>query len=82
MQGEHLYIHFLLLTAQLLVSCVSPIYLLDEFISLLQLLTKELRMLGESKILPFLLLVLIKEGGGGTEFRISLCKSRGGELLF
>ena len=39
-------------------------------------------MLGESKILPFLLLVLIKEGGGGTEFRISLCKFRGGKLLF
>ena len=39
-------------------------------------------MLGESKILSVLLLVLIKEGGGGTEFRIFLCKSRGGSSSF
>ena len=50
-QREHLFMKLLWATAQLLVSWVNPIYLVDEFISLLQRLPKGMRMLGESKIL-------------------------------
>ena len=45
-------------SAQFLVSDISPIYLVDEFVSLLQVLPKEIRMLVESKILYFLFLVV------------------------
>ena len=38
---------------QTIILMCSPIYLLDEFISLLQVLPKEMRMLGEFKILSF-----------------------------
>ena len=44
--------------AQFLVSDISPIYLVDEFVSLLQVLPKEIRMLVESKILYFLFQVV------------------------
>ena len=53
MRGEHLSIQLLWATAELLVSCVSSLYLVDEFISLLQVLPEEMRMVGESKILSF-----------------------------
>ena len=53
MQREHLSIQLLWATAELLVSCVNPIYLVDEFISLFQTLPKEMKMVGESKILSF-----------------------------
>ena len=51
MRLEHLSIQLLWATAQLLVSCVSPVYLVDELISLLQVLPKEVRMVDDSKIL-------------------------------
>ena len=47
MRLEHLSIQ--------LVSCVSPFYLVDEFISLLQVLAKGMRMVGDSKILSLLI---------------------------
>ena len=43
-----LSIQLLWATTQLLVSCVSPMYLVDELIALLQVLPKEMRMVGES----------------------------------
>ena len=57
---EHLAIQFLLATAQLLLARVCPIYLEDELIFLFLVLLKEMRMLGESNVLPVLSLVLIK----------------------
>ena len=42
---------------------ISPIYLVDEFIirrCLFLMLLNEMRILGESNVLPFLFLVLIK----------------------
>ena len=46
---------------QLLVTRVSPIYLVDEFTFLLLVLLNEMKMLGESNVLSFFLfLVLIK----------------------
>ena len=50
---EYLSTHLLRETAQLLASCVSPIKLVDELISLLEVLPKEMRMVGESKIFYF-----------------------------
>ena len=58
--GEHLIIQLLWATAQLLVPRISPIYLVDEFVFLFLVLLKEMRMLSEYKVLPFLVLVLIK----------------------
>ena len=58
---EYLSTHLLRATAQLLVSCVSPIKIVDELISLLEVLPKEMRMVEESNILSFLFVVLIKE---------------------
>ena len=49
-QCEHLSIQLLWATAQLLVSYVSPIYLLDKFTTLLLVLLKETKILSESKI--------------------------------
>ena len=43
-----LSIQLLWATTQLLVSCVSPMYVLDELSALLQVLPKEMRMVGES----------------------------------
>ena len=57
---EHLAIQFLLATAQLLLARVCPIYLEDELIFLFLVLLKEMRMLGESNVLPVLSLVLIE----------------------
>ena len=37
-------------------------------------------MMDESKISSFLFLMLIKERGGGAEFRIFLCQSKGGSF--
>ena len=51
---RHLSIQLLWATAQLLIPCVSPVYLADEFISLLQVLLKDMRMVSESNILSFL----------------------------
>ena len=74
---EHLTIQLLWTTAQLLVTRVSPIYLVEEFAFLFLVLLNEMRMLGESKmllnemrmpdksnVLPFFFLVLIKGIGG------------------
>ena len=58
--GEYLAIQRLWLTATLSVTRVSPIYLVDDFSFLFLVLLKEMRTLGEYKILSFLLLVLIK----------------------
>ena len=79
---DYLSIQLLWPTAQLLVSCVSPIYLVEDLISLLQVLPEEMRMVGESRILLFFLfLVLIKECGGGAEYTIFYCKSSSEKLL-
>ena len=45
----------------LLVSRVSPIYLVDEFISWFQVFLKEMGMLANPRLYLFLFLVLIKE---------------------
>ena len=51
MWGEHLSIQLLWATSQLLVTCVSLIYLVDEFfIFLFLMLLKEMKTHGESKI--------------------------------
>ena len=49
--------------ARRLVTHASAIYLLDEFIFLFLVLLKEMRILGECKVLSFLFLVLIKGMG-------------------
>ena len=48
MLRNSLSIQLLWATTQLLVSFVSPMYLVDELIALLQVLPKEMRMVGES----------------------------------
>ena len=81
---EHLTIQLLWITAILLVTHFSPIYLVDESTFLILVLLKEMRMLGESKlllnemrmlgksnVLLFLFLVLIKEMGRWGESRSS-----------
>ena len=60
---EHLADQLLLVTAQLLVTRVSPAYLVDEFTFLFLVLLNEMRMLGKSSVLPFLFLFLIKRTG-------------------
>ena len=81
MWREHLSIQLLWATAQLLASFVSPTYLVDEFVSLLHVLLKEMSMLVNPRFCLFLFLVLIKEWGGGDEFTIPLCKPKGRKLL-
>ena len=43
-----------LTTSLLLATRISPIHLVDEFIHLLLVLLKEIRMMGESKVISFL----------------------------
>ena len=52
-EGDHLTIELLWETARLLVTRVSPIYLVDEFIFLFLVLLKEMRTLGKSNIFIF-----------------------------
>ena len=75
---EHLAIQFLLATAQLLLARICPIYLEDELIFLFLVLLKEMRMLGESNVLPVLSLVLIKgiRGWGESRSGIRRCSTK------
>ena len=50
---EHLAIQILWVTIRLFVTCVTPIYLEDEFTFLFLVLLNEMRMLGKPKLLPF-----------------------------
>ena len=65
--------------AQLLVSCISPIYLVGEFICSFYVLLKEMRMLGESKILSCF--SGVNQGMRTGEFEISFSKPQGGKLF-
>lgn len=69
--------------AWLFASCASPIHLVDEFIRLFLVLLKEMRMLNESKVLPFFVQVLIKGMRRWAEPKIFFyyVTSRGGKLL-
>ena len=58
-------------TAQLLVTRVSPIYVVDEFTFFFLVLLNKMRMLGKSNVLPFLFLVLIKGMGRWSVSRSS-----------
>ena len=72
--GKHLTIQLLWATSRLLVTRVSPIYLVDDFMfsrCLFLMLLNEMRILGESNVLPFLFLVLIKGMRRWCEFRSS-----------
>ena len=51
--GKHLTIQLLLANAWLLVKSFSPIYLADDFIFLFLVVLKEIRSLGEFKVLFF-----------------------------
>ena len=59
-EGSIFAILLLWVTALLLVTQVSPIYQVDEFTFLFLVLLKEMRTLGELKVLSFLVLVQIK----------------------
>ena len=75
-QGEHLTVQLLWGATWLLVTCVSLIYIVDEFFFLLLVKLNKMRWLNEGFI--FLFLVLIRgmmEGGEST--KISLCYSSG-----
>ena len=50
---------------QLLVTRVSPIYLVDEFTFLLLVLLNEMKMLGESNVLPFFVFGVNQGNGMG-----------------
>ena len=78
---EHLAIQPLWVTAQLLVTCVRLIYLEDEIIFSFLVELKEMRTPGESKVLSFLFLMLIKGMRRWSESKISLCNPRGRKLL-
>lgn len=70
-------IHPSLATTWLLATRTSPVHLVDEsIITLFPLLIMQIRMLGESKVLTFLLLVLIKEMRRWGGSKIFLCNSR------
>ena len=68
-------------TAKLLVTRISPIYLVDKVIFLFLVLLKEMRLLDEYTTLHFLFLVLIKEMRTCRQSKISLCNLRVGRLF-
>ena len=78
---EHIAIQLLWATARLLVTLVNPIYLVDEFIFLFLVLLKEMKTLGESKVLSFLFLVLIERMRRWSESKISFCNLSGKKHL-
>ena len=65
----------------MLVTCISPTYLIDQVIFLFLVLLIKMRLLGEYTILYFLFLVLIKGMRTYSESKISMRNLKVGKLF-
>ena len=67
---EHLAIQILWVTIRLFVTCVTPIYLEDEFTFLFLVLLNEMRMLGKPNVLSFFFWYQSRESRSGVSLEV------------